>query len=116
MRKLALVLAVVMLMTALAVPALAVQSRAITILPEITVNGTSVQCNVRCVGNTMSEKLEATIKLYRGNDCIETWEREANGYIFFSETVNVSASGTYTLTVDLTVNGNPCPTASASDS
>lgn len=116
MRKMSLILAVVLLLTTLAVPALAAQPRAITIMPSITVNGTTATCDVRCVAERTSDELVATIRLYRGSTLIATWVEEANGYIFFNKTKTVTSGYTYTLTVDLTVNGDPCPTASASDS
>lgn len=116
MRKMAFVLAVVLLVTTLSVPALAAQPRAITVVPSITVNGTSAKCDVTCSANYITDELVAIIRLYRGSTLIATWREQGEGYIIFSETKSVTSGYKYTLTVDLTVNGNPCPTASASDS
>ena len=116
MRKMSLILAVVLLVTTLAVPAMAAQPRAITILPTITVNGTTATCDVSCVGERTSDELVATMRLYRGSTLIATWVERGNGYIFFTETKTVTSGYTYTLTVDLVINGKTCPTVSASDS
>lgn len=116
MRKMSLILAVVLLLTTLASPVLAAQPRAITIVPSITVNGTTATCNVSCVAERTTDLLVAYIRLYRGSTLIATWRVQEEGYIFFSETKSVTSGYKYTLTVDLTVNGNPCPTATASDS
>lgn len=110
MRKMALVLVMVMVLTTLALPvyASAAESRAITIVPAISFDGTTATCNARIVGNTIDEELHATIRLYRGNTLVATWTAEGNGYIFFSKTKTVTKGYTYKLTVDLTVDGEAC--------
>ena len=73
--------------------------------PNISYSGNVATCVVNIYGNSTSDHLEATIKLWRGNSCIETWEETGNGYIFFSETATITPGSTHTLTVDLWVNG-----------
>ena len=102
MRKIALLLALVMLVS-MPLSAQAVTPRTLSIHPGITYNGNVATCTARIVGNSTSEHLEATIKLWRGNSCIKTWEASGNGYIFFSETANATKGQTYTLSVDLSV-------------
>ena len=108
MRKISLLLAVVMLVTALAAPAMAVEPRIVTIIPELTFDGNIATCNVSMVANTTSDELEATVRLYRGTTLVATWYAEGNGYIFFSKTKPVIQGYTYKLTVDLTINGEAC--------
>ena len=115
MRKTALLLAVVMLLSVVALPVQAAQPRISSVIPELTVEGTTATCNVRVLGDDMSDVVKATIKLWRGSTCIATWNRESTGYIFFSETKTVAAGYTYTLTVDASVNGVAFPRASVSD-
>ena len=114
MRKIALFLSVVMLMSVFALPALAAEPRMSTVVPELTIEGTTAKCNVQVVGESTSDVVKATIKLWRGNTCIATWNRESNGYIFFSQTKTITAGYTYTLTVDATVDGTVFPRASVS--
>lgn len=106
MRKIALLLALVM-MVSIPLSVHAATPRTINIRPSISYNGNIATCTARIVGNSTSDHLEATIKLWHGNSCIETWEKTGNGYIFFSETATVTAGNTYTLTVDLAVNSIP---------
>lgn len=108
MRKTALVLAIVMLLTALAAPVMAAEARITSIAPEITFDGTTANCSVIIGGNNTSEKLEATMKLYRGSTLIATWTAEGNGYIIWSATKTVTRGYTYKLTVTLTVDGVAC--------
>lgn len=108
MRKIALVLAVIMVLMSLPVSAMAAEPRAISIVPGITFNGTTAICEVSIVGNNMSDDLAATIRLYRGNTVIATWFANGDGYIDFSRTKIVTAGYTYTLTVSLTYNGEAC--------
>ncbi len=104
MRKIALFLALVMLVS-IPLSVHAATPRTLTIRPSISYNGNIATCTARIVGNSTSDYLEATIKLWRGNSCIETWEEAGNGYIFFSETATITSGNTHTLTVDLKVNG-----------
>lgn len=104
MRKIALLLALVILVS-MPLSAQAVTPRTLSIHPGISYNGNVASCSARIVGNSTSEYLEATIKLWRGNTCIKTWEETGNGYIFFFETTKVIPELAHTLTVDLKVNG-----------
>lgn len=104
MRKIALLLALVMLVS-MPLSVHAATPRALTIRPGISYNGNIATCTARIVGNSTSDYLEATIKLWHNNSCIETWEETGNGYIFFSETATITSGDTHTLTVDLWVNG-----------
>lgn len=104
MRKIALLLALVILVS-MPLSAQAVMPRTLSIHPGISYNGNVASCSARIVGNSTSEYLEATIKLWRGNSCIKTWEEAGNGYIFFFETAKIIPGITHTLTVDLWVNG-----------
>lgn len=108
MRKVSLVLAMVLLLSMLAVPTMAAEPRIVTIIPSIAFEGTTAKCGVSMVGNMATDELEATIRLYRGNTLIATWYAEGNGYIFFSKEKVVTKGYNYKLTVDLTINGEAC--------
>lgn len=104
MRKIAALLVLVVLVS-MPLSVQAVTPRTISVAPDISYNGNTATCTARIIGNSSAERLEATIKLWRGNSCIETWEEAGNGYIFFSETATIIPGNTHTLTVDLWVNG-----------
>lgn len=110
MRKVSLVLAIVLIFTCIAVPVSAATPRAVTIVPGISFNGTTALCEVRIVGNQITDDLDATIRLYRGNVLVTSWTTEGTGYLVFSKTATVLRGYTYKLTVDLTINGEACST------
>ena len=108
MRKVALLLVMVLLVSVLAVPTMAAEPRIVTIAPSLSFDGTTARCGVSMVGNMATDELEATIRLYRGSTLIATWYAEGNGYIFFSKEKVVTKGYNYKLTVDLTINGEAC--------
>lgn len=110
MRKTALVMAMVLLMTCiLAIPAQAVEPRTSVAIPGLNISGTTATCTLRATADSFDDHLEATIRLYRGSTKIATWYAEGDGYLFFSETKTITSGYTYTLKVDLTVNGVDFP-------
>lgn len=110
MRKtIACVLAIVLIVTSLAVPAIAAEPRASTAAPSLSFDGTTAICAFRAVGDLLTDELEATISLYRGNTRIAYWTAEGDGYIFFSQTKTVTSGYTYTMKVSLTINGEALP-------
>ena len=102
-RALAVFVAIILVFTPITVQA--ASTRSISIQPNISYSGNKATCSASIIANSPSDYLEATIKLWRGNLCIETWEETGPGYIFFSETAPVIQGKTHTLTVDLFVNG-----------
>lgn len=108
MRKMSLILVVAMLFSILALPAAAAEPRAVTIVPDLSFDGTTANCVVHIMGNSTNEEMDATIRLYRGSTLIATWYAEGNGYIFFEKTKTVTKGYTYKLTVDLTIDGEAC--------
>ena len=104
MKRIAVLLVLVILVsTPLSVQA--ATPRILSIRPGISFSGNIATCTAPIMGDSSSDRMEAVIKLWRGSSCIETWEASGNGYIFFSETANATKGHTYTLTVDLSVNG-----------
>lgn len=113
MKKCALLLALILLF-AIPISAQAATPRTLGINPEIVFNGSEAICTVRILGNNMSEKIEATIRLWDGAICQEIWTARGNGYIFFSETATAVLGNTYELTVSVSINGVKQPTVSFS--
>lgn len=104
MKKVALLLALIILVS-VPLTAQAATPRFISIRPSLSYNGSVATCSAQIVGNSTSEYLEATIKLWHQNSCIKTWKETGYGYIFFSESATIVPGYTYTLMVDLSVNG-----------
>jgi len=89
-------------------------TRAINIMPNIEFDGTDATCTAYIVGNNASEPIDATIKLWNRNRCIETWTVSGTGYIVFSETILVEDGKIYRLSVDAAFDGVMQPTVSIS--
>ncbi len=104
MRKIALLTALVILLV-VPISVQAVEPRLITQSLNLSYNQSVATCTANIIGESTSDYLKATIKLWRGNSCIKTWEEAGNGYIFFSKTATIIPGNTHTLTVDLWVNG-----------
>lgn len=77
-------------------------------------SGSTATCAVFITAGNSGDDIEAVIELWQGDNCIKTWEENADAVLDFSETVNVTRGKSYTLKVDYTINGIACPLASAS--
>lgn len=102
MKKIAMLLAIVLLVAA----PLAVQAatpRAINISPGLSYTGTTANCSVGVFADNMSQEIEATIKLWHGTTCLETWYASGNGYLSWRDTATVTRGNTYRLSVDVTI-------------
>ena len=113
MKKITFVLAIVLILS-VPLSVQAAEPRVTTVYPTITLSGTTATCKVVAMGNDTSEYFEATIRLYRAGNLIATWYEDGYGYINWTKTRNVPQGYTYTLTVDLTVDGDAVPQVSAS--
>lgn len=103
MRKVALFLAIILVIsTPLTVSA---APRALSINPVLGFEGTTAICETAAVGNTMSEFIEVTMKLMRGNYCVASWTADGYGYVYMLEKPTVTVRGTYTLVAEVKVNG-----------
>lgn len=92
----------------------AASARSARTQPLISYNGTTANCTVDIYGTNISEHLEATIKFWYKNRCLQTWEVSGYGILHFEETVEVTKGNTYRLSVDLAINGDMQPTVSFS--
>ncbi len=94
----------------------AADSRASALSPSLTFDGTTATCAIDISGNTMSDSIKATVKLYHGSTCLKTWTDSGTGYLFFSETYskNIEVGQKYKMTVDYTIAGKSYPQLSAS--
>lgn len=103
MKKIAFLLAIVLVISApLTVSA---ATYALSIRPQLSFSGTTANCGVTVVGNTMSEHIEVEMKLMHGSTCVATWSADSYGYVVMKETTGVTKGQTYELVVAVTVNG-----------
>lgn len=106
-----MILFVVILMLLISLPVYALESRAVSINPTLSFTGTTATCKVQIFGNTSTDDISATIKLWQGNSCIETWTEASTGYLIFNDTATVTKGKTYKLTVDAVIDGREMSTA-----
>lgn len=103
MKKIALLLAVILVISMpLSVSA---ATRALSIYPKLNFTGTTAECEVTVVGNGTSEYIEVTMKLMRGSYCEASWSASGYGYVNMYKEDSVTKNLTYTLVVEVTVNG-----------
>ena len=81
-------------------------TRTISVVPDIEFDGTRATCSVLIVGNRTTDEIEATMELRQGGRLIDDWSASGNGFLEISETVTVSRSTTYTLTIEYSFNGD----------
>lgn len=89
----------------LAIPVSAAQSRAILATPKPSSNETQANCIVTISANNSSEKISATIKLWNGSICLQTWSASGTGTLSFYKTATVAKGQTYELEVSYSVAG-----------
>jgi len=109
-RSIAVAILVVLLLSMTALAA----NRAVTTFADVTVTGTSANCTVDITG-ARNDEIDVVIKLFENGRRIQTWTDSATTYYRFNETARVNGGGTYTLTVDYSVNGVSQPSISVSD-
>lgn len=106
MKKRSLILAVIFTLV-LVLPAYAVEQRTVGISPSLSFDGTNAICKVQILGNTSSDSISVTIKLWQGSICLKAWDEEGTGILLFEDTVGVTKGKTYKLTADAVINGKP---------
>lgn len=102
MKKIALLLAIILLVAA-PLTVQAATPRLINISPELSFTGTTANCYVLVAADHISQEIEATIKLWHGTTCLETWYASGNGYLSWRDTATVTRGNTYRLSVDVTI-------------
>lgn len=104
MKKLSLLLAIIMILS-IPMTAHGATPRILSIMPELSFDGTTANISVAVVGDTMDDEIDVTVKLWYGSSCIQTWTDSDKGYVFIDGTAIVTKGRTYKLTVDVTYNG-----------
>lgn len=103
MRKVALFLAIILV---IAMPlTVSATPRALGINPTLAFDGTTATCEVAVVGNNMSEHIEVVMKLMHGTSCVKAWMNDDYGYVYMLAYANVTKGQTYSLVIEVKVNG-----------
>lgn len=105
-KKILTLLLVVILLVALAVPALAAQQRANDITLGMLFDGTTATCLVTATGDYTTDYIELDIELWQRNRLVATWT--ASGYLYVDVALpydNAISGKNYTLKVYPTFNG-----------
>ena len=88
--------------------------RALRINPTLGFTGTTAECEVTVVGNMASDYIQVTMKLMRGSYCEASWSSSGYTYVYMYEEDTVTKNRTYTLVVEVTVNGEASSPVSVS--
>lgn len=111
MRKTALLLALLMMLM-IPMSAFADNMRLMRVTPQLSFNETTANCSVRVYAENVADTITATVKLWDGGTCLETWYPSGTGSLSFSTTKAVTSGRQYKLTVDATINGVALTTVS----
>lgn len=103
MKKLAFLLAFVLILS-MPIDTLAAP-RVIFAKPQLTFSGTTATCKATVTGNNTSEYIDVTMKLMYGTTCIATWNASGYGYVTMTKTATVTKNRSYTLVLDVSING-----------
>lgn len=104
-RRLLSFLLVLVLVVSMTLSVSAASPRILSIAIDLSFENNIAHCRLDVSGNQLTDSISATIKLYRGNTCVQTWERSASGFLNFSEYFPAIANAEYTLEAVVTVNG-----------
>ena len=110
MRKIALLLAVVLVLSA-PLSAQAAMPRT-EIIPTLSFSGTTARCEVIVDADHTYDYVVVMLKLFHGNNLIAQWSEANAGSVDISETCTVTKGVTYTLTAQVTINGYSYPSCS----
>ena len=110
MRKLALLMALVLLIS---VPVEAgVATWTLNATPQLDYSGTTAICQAKVYGNSASDHIVVNMKLMLGENLVTSWSESGYGYVYMKQTTPVGKGSTFTLVVDVTMNGVAQPSVS----
>lgn len=104
MKKRAVLLLLVLVLT-MQICAVAVEPRSVAITPTLTFSGSTATCQATVYETTANSYLVVTMKLWADNQCLKTWTKTGVDRVLITETAPATKGETYTLTVDVMVNG-----------
>lgn len=96
----------------------AAESRAVKSSVDLSFNGTTAICSAVCIGDSSTDKIEATLTLYQGSTVIDSWSDSGNWSVTLTGEHKVTSGKSYRLELAYSVNGikqsavtatNTCP-------
>lgn len=105
MKKVALIM-VLLLVLLIPVSAAASVARMPQSFPSLSFSGTTANCSLTILADDGSASINATVQLWQGSTCLQTWYASGTGRLTFSGTQSVTSGVQYKLTVSATVNGS----------
>lgn len=74
-------------------------------IPSLTFNGTLATCAVTVVADNSRDEIEVEAELFKDGDSYRHWTGSGTGSLRFSRVATVTKGHTYTLEVDVTIDG-----------
>ena len=93
------------LLMILSISATAVSTRTADVQPTLTFQGTTAKCSLTVYGDNGNDRISATIELRQGNTVVDSWSTSGSGWINWSGSASVTRGRTYTLVINVTING-----------
>lgn len=112
MKKKVLALTLVLVLTLSTVAQAAGPARTKRIDPTLSFGATTVTCTVVAQGNSPTDTVSVTAKLWTSGVCKGTWTGRGTGTVTVKGSRAITKGATYTLTADVTINGVAQPTKS----
>lgn len=110
MRKIAFFLAIALLVS-IPLSVHAAESRTVFI-PRLSFSGTTANCSVDVDGDTIYDYIVVTMKLFQGNNLLKQWSASGSRSVSMSESYKVTKGVSYTLTIEVMINGTSRPSSS----
>lgn len=105
MKKTKFFAVVILVVMSLCMAAQAADMRAAGGTPNLSFNGTTAVCSVRCKGNVSSDQVSAKLTLYQGKTVVDSWSGSGKNYVTVSGQHKVTSGKSYTLTLTYSING-----------
>ena len=80
---------------------------------RLTFQETTAVCSSTCLGDFQTDSIDATLRLYKGSTCIDSWSESGTGKITLYGECRVTSGTTYRLEVVCSINGVEQPVTSA---
>lgn len=114
MRKHIILLSALLLLM-LTATAHAVSFRLPAATPTLSFNGTTAECSALCKADATSDRITATLTLYRGSTYIDSWSASGTYRVPVSGNHSVVSGKTYRLELNWRINGVLQPSVSVTN-
>lgn len=95
------------LLLVLSISAKAAENRAIQPILRLSFSGTTAVCFGTCRSGNSSDRIAMTLILEQGGVEVDSWSASGYGQVTITEFSSVTKGKTYTLVMELSINGEP---------